>query len=127
MSKLITHFILNDILPINEGEASPQHCGLVKDIAFLVTRNWDQVTCEACLVRRPDQIDILRQNDNAELLTILTQYLVDNPGIRFGQALRNLGIIRELRGKVTPEWVNEFYTEPSEMIKRAKDALRSGA
>lgn len=63
-----------------------------------------------------------RHSDNIKILNILYKELLSQPDIRFGQALRNLGIVREAlddRG-VPTYWVNEFNTEPQEMLRRIR-------
>lgn len=72
--------------------------------------------------------DAARFEANAEVLALLGKYLYTNRTVRFGQALRNLDIIREHRTAdpaAAPDWVNEFNTEPQEMLKRIKAALRN--
>lgn len=68
--------------------------------------------------------DKARSAANVELLQILAQYLTDNPGQRFGQALRNLDIVCE---SLLPDgdiyWCNGFYEEAHETLKRVKKAL----
>lgn len=73
----------------------------------------------------PD-FDKERADANSELICIIAQYLTDNPTLRFGQALRNLNVIRNDNFSCPPTWVNEFNTEPTEMVKRAKKALKEG-
>ena len=73
------------------------------------------------------KFDRERSDANAELIGILAQYLTDHPNERFGQALRNLEIVREclMVNPTTPRyWENEFNTEPQQMVARAKRALR---
>lgn len=76
--------------------------------------------------------DKRRQDANVELIQLLAQYLTDRPSERFGQALRNLGIVSEREvvineggGRESLEliWENEFMTEPHAMVARAKAVL----
>lgn len=62
---------------------------------------------------------------NAEIMVRLGRYLTQNPDIRFGQALRNLGIVVDFQkppanpGEWNPvEWMNHFNEEPWDMLKR---------
>ena len=74
---------------------------------------------------QPDaEFEAARDAANVELVAIIAQYLTDNRSLRFGQALRNLDIIREISNPTgAPGWVNEFNTEPQEMVRRARLAL----
>ena len=56
-----------------------------------------------------------RKEANQVILNKLTEYLRANPGMRFNQALMNLNIVQE-----ETEGYNDFYTEPSEVLKRMK-------
>lgn len=76
---------------------------------------------------KDSRFDKERDEDNAELIQIIGQYLYEHPGQRFSQALRNLDIIREHRmanPSAPCDWVNEFNTEPKEMIRRARLARK---
>ncbi len=67
-----------------------------------------------------------RMTANTELMQLIGEYMMQNPEQRFGQILRNLDIIREHRTcdpAAVPDWVNEFYSEPTEMLIRAKKAI----
>jgi hypothetical protein len=53
---------------------------------------------------------------NREIMKRLSKAIKDNPDQRFGQLLRNLGVVREQGYDVDqcgtpPRWVNEFNTE----------------
>ena len=91
----------------------------------------DRYAAEVLGVFPPNpKFDEKRADANAKLIQILAQYLTDNPDQRFGQALRNLDIIREERlgrrdDRSPPDWVNEFNTEPTEMVDRALASLRN--
>lgn len=73
--------------------------------------------------------DAERMTANTELIQILTQYLITHPHERFGQALRNLGIVEEVNSVTGPfeiaarNWVNEFSVEPTVVLKRVKDGI----
>lgn len=62
-----------------------------------------------------------RQEGNERLLELLREYLINNPDIRFIQALWNLRIIDR-----DPIWnpgeisnpIDRFYEEPEETLKR---------
>jgi hypothetical protein len=58
-----------------------------------------------------------RKKDNEAILTKIVLYLEANPGIRFNQALINMNIIKE---ETEFGWDNDYYTEPSEVLKRMK-------
>ena len=61
-----------------------------------------------------------RHEANEEILHRLSGYLHDNPEIRFAQALHNLGIVAN--SHVNPaKWVDEFYTESTETLRRIKE------
>jgi hypothetical protein len=61
-----------------------------------------------------------RHEANKLILKQLSQAVKANTDQRFGQLLRNLGIVTEVRnGKGTPtHWVNEFNTESSTILDR---------
>jgi hypothetical protein len=60
-----------------------------------------------------------RKSDNLEILNQLSEYLSKNPDIRFGQALRNIGIVYDhQKPDGTVEWANHFNEEPDMMLKR---------
>jgi hypothetical protein len=56
-----------------------------------------------------------RLANNLQVLRILEAYLRTYPDIRFSQALYNLDIVRSER--------SDFYTEPSETLRRVREAL----
>lgn len=60
-----------------------------------------------------------RKQDNAAILAVLTQYLADNPDMRFSQALSNLDIVQQYNSDGTA-WKDEYYLEPGEILKRMK-------
>jgi hypothetical protein len=62
-----------------------------------------------------------RKQDNAAILAVLAQYLEANPDMRFSQALRNLGIVIDPDFHMGSSWVNEYYAEPGEILKRMKE------
>ena len=65
-----------------------------------------------------------RQDANIQILARLTDYLMQNPDQRFGQALRNLGVIIDFQGPANPQgardtlWMNHFNEEPTSILKR---------
>jgi hypothetical protein len=60
-----------------------------------------------------------RKTDNLEILNRLSEYLAKNPDMRFGQALRNLGIVNDYKdGYDALVWKNIFYEEPSKTLER---------
>lgn len=61
-----------------------------------------------------------RKKDNAAILAVLTQYLEANPDMRFSQALCNLDIVRVWPENGHAVWVDEYYLEPGEILKRMK-------
>ena len=62
-----------------------------------------------------------RALDNLLILTKLAEYIAANPDIRFSQALRNLGIVIDPDFHMGSSWVNEYYAEPGEILKRMKE------
>jgi hypothetical protein len=60
-----------------------------------------------------------RQDANLKIVKKIWQAYKDHQDWRFGQILRNLGVIREIRDPKTgaPEvWVNEFNTESVQIL-----------
>lgn len=62
---------------------------------------------------------------NLEILKILEEYIVNNPDIRFGQALYNLNITRTLQSvgmnqDDPTQWCSEFYTESKDTLERLR-------
>jgi hypothetical protein len=57
-----------------------------------------------------------RLETNLKLLKILEEYLRQDPGMRFNQALLNLDFV--INGK------DDYYTEPEEIINRVLLALK---
>lgn len=60
-----------------------------------------------------------RKSANEEILSILKDYLENHPEIRFVQALWNLNIMRVDDNYVI---VDDFYEEPTDTLKRIKNA-----
>lgn len=64
-----------------------------------------------------------RLSDNLELLGYLEHYIKQYPDMRFGQILQNFYFVKAER-PANPDarisWQNEFYTEPSDLLKRIK-------
>lgn len=60
-----------------------------------------------------------RKVANLEIMNELSEYLAQNPTMRFGQALRNIGIIVDVSNpEGAPKWTNHFYEESDDMLKR---------
>lgn len=60
-----------------------------------------------------------RKELNLKIARTLTDYLIANPDIRFGQALETLGIVdSETNDYGVPIWYNHFYEEPKDMLER---------
>lgn len=61
-----------------------------------------------------------RFKSNMEILEKLKEYLEEHPTQRFGQALRNLGIVVDRKDNATdfPVWENHFNEEPQLMLAR---------
>ena len=58
---------------------------------------------------------------NLQIVAKLFNYLIENKDERFGQALRNVGVIVDFQdppGAGEPKWFNHFNEEPSSMLKR---------
>ncbi len=69
---------------------------------------------------------MLRQEANRKLIEILKAEVESQPTIRFGQLLRNIGVIIDTipEGYNTPIWQNHFYEEPDDMLARVKNTLK---
>jgi hypothetical protein len=61
-----------------------------------------------------------RQAANQIILNKLTEYLQANPDMRFSQALGNLNIVINGYDYPKDNWENDYYTEPTEVLKRMK-------
>lgn len=61
-----------------------------------------------------------RKECNREILRRLTEYLENNPGQRFGQALSNLNIVESVAKFQGEYWHDEYYVEPEDVLKRLK-------
>jgi hypothetical protein len=61
-----------------------------------------------------------RLDANLEIMTRLSEYLTKNPDQRFGQALRNLGVIVDYYDPQNHEmmWMNHFQEEPDKILER---------
>jgi len=79
------------------------------------------------------EFDLKRIEDNEEILKLIKKYMKDNPQQRFGQVLKNLGVLeRELVQKRGMEdWEsgelyisnNLVHDEPEIILERIKKAL----
>lgn len=63
-----------------------------------------------------------RFDANIALMNQLHTYLSENKDARFGQALRNVGIVVDKWNvdKQENEWINLFYEEPQFTLNRVK-------
>lgn len=63
-----------------------------------------------------------RFDANIELMNQLHSYLSENKDVRFGQALRNVGIVVDKWNvdKQENEWINLFYEEPQFTLNRVR-------
>jgi hypothetical protein len=70
-----------------------------------------------------------RQKDNLEILNRLREYVATSPDERFGQILRNIGIINDYRDEEDGlhKWANHFNEEPSDMLKRMDERKHNAA
>jgi hypothetical protein len=61
-----------------------------------------------------------RLSDNKAILEALTIAVEENPDSRFGQILRNIGVIVDVMDQKTFEvtWMNHFMEEPDIMLAR---------
>lgn len=78
---------------------------------------------------RDKAFDKTRTEANLELLNLLGDYIMNHPTQRFGQILRNLGVIREIRSgfapdSMPPQWVNDFNTESTEILRRVRASIQ---
>jgi len=82
----------------------------------------------------PDnELDAKRLNDNLEIVQLLTEYIENHPSQRFGQVLRNTGIIQDVGVKDSskPEWETPTYyidrilihEEPGIILERMEKEL----
>jgi hypothetical protein len=64
-----------------------------------------------------------RRDANRELVRSLSEWVEAHPDMRFGQILRNAGVVKELplpRGLAGVVWADEFNLEPTELLKRVR-------
>lgn len=70
------------------------------------------------------EFDKARIEANLELLNFLGDYIMNHPTERFGQVLRNLGIVVESNlqegGHI---WLNGFNEEPQDTLTRVKKSI----
>jgi hypothetical protein len=64
-----------------------------------------------------------RVKDNLKILKRLETYIKKNPDQRFGQVLRNAGVVIDYfeQGQFTPRWSNHFNEEPANMLIRMRE------
>lgn len=69
-----------------------------------------------------------RKEANLEILRRIKHYITMYPDIRFGQALRNLGVIVDFLDDTNDivQWANHFYEEPTNMLERMKKQKMEG-
>ena len=71
-----------------------------------------------------------RKEANLAILAQITHYVTMNPDMRFGQALRNMGVIMDYRivdekGEFTGVgWMNHFNEESTSILKRVKETKK---
>jgi hypothetical protein len=72
----------------------------------------------------------VRQKHNLLILWRLLRYVAANPDQRFGQVLRNTGVIVDFQRPTQPglwsevEWMNHFNEEPAKMLERMNKTQR---
>ena len=60
-----------------------------------------------------------RLEANRAILGVITELVERYPDQRFGQLMRNYGVIKEIRNDWIPvAWSNEFNLESDELLKR---------
>lgn len=68
-----------------------------------------------------------RQKANFQILERLRREIKQNPDLRFGQILRNIGVVRNVDAVIIDSdgfrderllWYNEFYTESVDTLER---------
>lgn len=84
----------------------------------------DKLVEESAAIFNDPALDAKRFAANVKLIQIVTEYLLEHPQERFGQALRNLGITVD---STLPDgdiyWCNGFYEEPTETLKRVEQNI----
>lgn len=55
---------------------------------------------------------------NLKILNEIAKYIYDNPEQRFGQILRNMGILSSTE---VPDFFRVFYEEPSDTLKKIEE------
>lgn len=63
-----------------------------------------------------------RQNDNRRIVMYIFDMVEKYPNLRFGQILSALNAIKADHMDSLVYWENEFYIEPSEILKRVEIA-----
>lgn len=76
------------------------------------------------------EFDKKRREATLELLKLLTDLVQKHPEQRFGQILQNYGFVKQTRpinpetaAQFRVEWQNEFYEEPTRVLKRVRSRL----
>jgi hypothetical protein len=70
-----------------------------------------------------------RKEANKKIIKLIEKEIEKpfNEDIRFGQLLRNIGVVLEDRNGLPNEpiyWYNEFYLESEELLKRIKKTIK---
>lgn len=98
-------------------------------IGALVVWSWKAVNG-----RKPaNPFDAARQQANLEIIKMIQKYAEEHPTQRFGQILRNIGILQDIgvRDSSKPEWETPDYyidrillhEEPQRILARMKKEL----
>lgn len=75
-----------------------------------------------------NSFDEKRRYTNGELVMLLYKLIQENPTMRFSQILSNFDFVKQdqiddISGGTTQFWQDEFYLEPTELLKRVKTAI----
>jgi hypothetical protein len=77
-----------------------------------------------------NSLDAKRLDDNLEIIQLLTEYIEANPSQRFGQVLRNTGVIQDINIPKEPHEMPDMYLdrqllfeEPDIILKRIEKHL----
>lgn len=67
-----------------------------------------------------------RKEANEEIIKLLAEQMNLHPDTRFGQLLRNSGIIVDFQSKEFEgtQWSNHFYEESKQMLERVQKTLK---
>ena len=69
-----------------------------------------------------------RKEANMEIVRLLVNYINDNPDQRFGQILRNVGVVVDYwnEQEMKKDWMNHFNEEPQAMLDRMLEQMKGG-